>query len=177
MRDPGGPDISEQIRRILLNVENRDMSPVTELMLYEAARAQLVHEQILPALNQGNIVICDRYTDSTATYQGYGRGLSADLIRQANTIGSLGIFPDRTFFLDIDWTESIHRRSRDKKTADRMERNAQTFFKNIRSGYEALCSTEPGRLMKLDGTKPVHILEQIILKEVLLIIENKQEKG
>ncbi|NQT26635.1 dTMP kinase [candidate division KSB1 bacterium] len=177
VRDPGGPYISEQIRSILLNVKNDGMSPTTELLLYEASRAQLVHEQIQPALEQGAIVVCDRFTDSTITYQGHGRGLSTDLIRKANDIGSLGIYPDRTFFLDIDWDESTRRRSKDNKVADRMESNAHTFFENIRSGYEMLCEEEPDRIVKLNGKQSVETLEQNILSDVLLIIDNKQEKG
>jgi len=177
VRDPGGPEISEQIRHILLNVDNKGMSPITELLLYEAARAQLVHEKIQPALLEGSIVVCDRYTDSTTAYQGFGRGLSIDLIRRANDIGSLGIYPDRTYFLDIDWHESLRRRKMDNKEADRMESNAQTFFERIRSGYLRLCAEEPDRMVKLDGCQSVENLEQNILKDVLFIMDNKQEKG
>jgi dTMP kinase len=177
VRDPGGPEISEQIRNILLNIRNTGMSPITELLLYEAARAQLVHEQIRPALERGDMVVCDRFTDSTLAYQGYGRGLSINLIRKANEIGSQGVYPDHTFFLDIDRKESLRRRARDKKIADRMESNEQAFFDKIRSGYTILCAEEPDRVIRLNGTLPIEKLEQIILKDVLSIINRKKENG
>lgn len=177
VRDPGGPEISEQIRGILLNVQNSGMSSVAELMLYEAARAQLVHEKIRPALESGAVVVCDRFTDSTLAYQGFGRGLPVDLVREANAMGSLGIRPDRTFFLDIDWDESLRRRRKIQKTADRMESNARTFFDAIRNGYLKLCREEPERAVKLDGARSVEILERIIRNDVLKWIADKQEKG
>ncbi|HDQ43958.1 MAG TPA: dTMP kinase [bacterium] len=176
VRDPGGTGVSEEIRRILLNPQHASMSPVTELLLYEAARAQLVSEVILPALKEGKIVISDRFTDSTTAYQGHGRALPPDRVEEANRTGALDLLPDRTYFLDIDWEESCLRRERESKVSDRMENNAHAFFERVRNGYREIAKKNPGRVLLLEGKKPREILEQEIRQDVIDILRI-EEKG
>ncbi|MCK5147813.1 dTMP kinase [bacterium] len=160
LRDPGGTQISEAIRNILLDLRHNAMDSVTELLLYEAARSQVVAEKIKPALSRGDIVICDRFYDSTTAYQGYGRGLSLELIGKANDIGSHGITPHRTYILDIPWDESLKRRAGTK--ADRLESEARQFYADIREGYRKMTDAAPERFLWLDGTASPDQLEQTI---------------
>lgn len=177
IRDPGGPEISEQIRGILLNRDNHKMAPVTELLLYQAARAQLVSEKILPALKQGHIVISDRFFDSTVAYQGYGRNLDLDMINRANRLGSLDVTPNRTYYLDIEYKESLRRRTADGKTADRMENNGEAFFQTIRSGYIKTAEQQSQRILQLDGSLSVQTLSRQILEDLLPRLPKPQEMG
>ncbi len=170
VRDPGGPAISEEIRHILLNIQNAGMSPETELLLYEAARGQLVYETIIPALKAGKIVLSDRFFDSTTAYQGYGRSLPLEIIEKANGIGSVNISPDRTYLLDIDWETSRHRQQKAGKVSDRMESNAHTFFDRVRSGYLEIAVQNKSRILKLDGTNSVSVLEHQIQDDVINIL-------
>ncbi|MCJ7811784.1 dTMP kinase [bacterium] len=174
VRDPGGPTVSEKIRNILLDQRYNSMTPLTELFLYEAARSQLISEIIKPALKRGEIVLSDRFTDSTTAYQGYGRLLSKTLIESINQWACNNTFPDRTYILDIPWEESIHRRSHLVKKADRMEKEEVDFFHKVQQGYKTIAKKEPQRILLLDGTKNARYLEQEILNDVLLIIGNMQ---
>ena len=168
LRDPGGTAISEAIRAILLDKAHGAMDPVTELLLYQAARSQMTAQSIRPALESGQIVICDRFTDSTTAYQGHGRGLDSSLIAQANAIGSLGLRPDRTYVLDIPWEESLRRRR--GGLADRMESEAEAFYDRIRQGYNHIAKTDPQRVRLLDGCQSPEHLEQIIRDDVLNLV-------
>jgi len=135
LRDPGSTTISEQVRNILLDTVNHKMGAHAELLLYEAARAQMVHEFIQPALTRKRLVLLDRFYDSTTAYQGYGRDLPLETVERANRIGSVGIVPDLSFFIDIGWEESIRRKSHDHADRDRLEKEDQTFFEKVRRGY------------------------------------------
>ncbi len=150
-RDPGTDDIAEIIRNILLDPQNR-IDPVTEILLYAAARSALVTKKIDPALQDGQVVICDRFYDSTSAYQGKGRGLSADLIRQLNLIGSHGRVPDLTFFLDIDIETGLKRLDR-QGSRDRMESETIQFKERVRRGFLELAAAEPERFHTVDGTR------------------------
>ncbi len=152
-RDPGSTLISEQIRDILLSAKNHGMSPIAELLLYEAARAQIVAECIRPALDKKQIVIMDRFYDSTTAYQGYGRGIQPDTIHRANLIATNGLAPDITFFIDVTWEESCRRKGRDAR--DRMESEGQAFFDRIREGYLLIAKSEPERIIVIDGQRPI----------------------
>ncbi len=147
------------------------MHPVTELLLYESARAQLVEEIIRPQIQKGGIVICDRFTDSTFAYQSCGRGLDADMIKTGNQLASGGLEPHITFWLDIDWETSINRRTLSGKIPDRMENQKRTFFEKVRNGYQALADDNPDRIVKLDGSRSVEDLEQIIQDTVLQLMD------
>jgi len=145
VREPGSTEISEQIRRIILDTQNTAMTDVTEALLYAASRAQLVREVIKPALKRGELVICDRYVDSSIAYQGYGRGLSADLIKQINAPAVDGCMPDLTIFLDLSPEHSW----RTYRTADRLEQESDDFFRKVYNGFVDEISTSSGRIVPI----------------------------
>jgi dTMP kinase len=163
-RDPGGTPIGKQIREMLLDRENGRMARVTEVFLYEASRAQLVSEVIRPALAAGRIVLCDRFTDSTLAYQGYGRGLDRDLIRQLNGLATGGLCPDLTFFLDLPPEAGLERiREREPGArGDRIEIEVLAFHQAVRRGYLAIAAGEPERVIVLEATRGMaEIAEEI----------------
>jgi dTMP kinase len=162
MRDPGGTEVSEQIRTILLSIHNT-IDPVAELLLYEAARAQLVAEKIRPALENNMTVLVDRFYDSTTAYQGYGRGIPLGYIEQANEIATGGLKPDLTFFIDITWEEAS-RRNR-LAAADRMESEDHLFFGRIRNGYIQIVQENSKRVKLIDGSQSVEAIERKIFEE------------
>jgi len=147
-REPGGTPISEKIRRVLLDPRNKDMDVVSEMLLYMAARAQVVKKIILPALKKGEIVICDRFLDATLAYQGYAGGIDIKLIRQIGKLVTSGISPDVTFLLDIDTKKGLARAG---KTKDRIERKPFLYHENVRRGYLAIARREPGRVKVLSA--------------------------
>ncbi|MDR1712750.1 MAG: dTMP kinase [Coriobacteriales bacterium] len=144
LREPGGTPIGEAIRAVLLNPANTALDITAELLLYEAARAQLVSEVIKPALAQGGIVLCDRFTDSTLVYQGIARGLGLEAVRRANQIGSQGLTPDRTIVLVNDPEVALSRAARDG--ADRLEAEGLSFHRQVYAGFEQLAAAEPQRV-------------------------------
>jgi len=145
-REPGGTSIAEALRRIILNPKNR-ISKVTEVLLYEAGRAQHTLELILPALQDGKTVICERYTDATLAYQGYGRKLDIRMVKELNRIASSGLQPDLTILLDLDVREGLNRvRKISRGRMDRMERESIRFHERVRKGYLEIASREPGRV-------------------------------
>jgi dTMP kinase len=156
LREPGGTRISEAIRGVLLDKKLKEMSPITELLLYLAARAQIVHEKILPALKLGKVVICDRFEDSTRAYQGFGRKISLEAIEEASKLVRGDLKPDLTFVLDIDIAKGLKRGGRH----DRIEREALSFHERVRRGFLALAKKEPRRMVVLDTSKPVEIVSQ-----------------
>ena len=144
LRDPGSTEISERIRASLLAPEGEGMVHACELMLFEAARAQLTREVIMPALERGAVVVCDRYCDSTFAYQAAGRGLSEQLVRDANAMGSCGLAPDRTIVFDLEVDESFERATR--HGTDRMELDGEPFQQRVREGFLRLAAEEPERV-------------------------------
>jgi dTMP kinase len=153
LREPGGTPISERIRNILLDKKNLELTDRAELLLFSASRAQLVASVIRPALARGEIVICDRYYDSTTAYQGAGRGLPMDAVRTINTFATGGLAPDLTLFIDIPVDEIERRRAAAGKGFDRMEAAGREFFQRVRDGYCALAAAEPDRFVRIDGTR------------------------
>lgn len=153
VREPGGTELSEMIRSILLNPDVH-MHPVTELLLFSAARSEVVATRVKPLLEQKVIVIMDRFYDSTVAYQGFGRGsLPINEINKLNTIAAHSIQPDVTFFLDIDVHCATERRSANGGTADRIERAGQAFYERVRDGFNYL-SEQNGRFQTIDATRP-----------------------
>jgi len=151
-REPGGTSIAEALRRIILNPKNRVLK-VTELLLYEAGRAQHTSELILPALREGKTVVCERYTDATLAYQGYGRKLDIRIVKELNKIASSGLKPDLTILLDLDVKEGLRRVLKvSGGRMDRLERESVGFHERVRKGYLEIASREPGRV-KLIGVK------------------------
>jgi len=144
LREPGGTAIGEQIRAILLDPANKELTAMSELLLYEAARAQLVTEQILPALARGSVVLCDRYLDSTAAYQGYGRQIEQQIVTTANQLGSLGVLPDRTLVLIDDLNEALFRAR--ELGADRLEAESDDFHQRVHNGFLVLAEQQAERI-------------------------------
>jgi dTMP kinase len=165
-RDPGGTSIGKQIRGILLDRDNSRMAAMAELLLYEASRAQLVHEVLLPALAEGRIVLCDRFTDSSVAYQGFGRGLALDLIARLNALATDGLRPHLTFLLDLDpavgLARATRRGTRLREPQDRIEEEQLAFHQRVRAGYRTIAAAEPHRVAVLDASAgPAEITEEI----------------
>lgn len=157
-REPGGTPLSEKIRSILIDKDNRGMVRECEAFLYLASRAQLMREFILPTLEEGGIVLCDRFSDATIAYQGYGRDISIELLKKMDTFATGGRKPDLTFILDLSVEEAIRRRKKMGKESDRLESEKREFFEKVRSGYLTLAREEPERIYMLDGTMKVETL-------------------
>jgi dTMP kinase len=169
--EPGGTPIGRQIRRILLDAANRDLAPMTELLLMFAARAQNVEQWILPALKEGKIVLSDRFTDSTLAYQGAARGLGAEIVRQVDRIACHGLVPDLTICVDVDTETGLaraHRRNRDSAEMDesRIDREAVEFHRKVRDAYFALAVSEPKRVRMIDGNKAPELVAESVWAEV-----------
>ncbi|MFH1006870.1 MAG: dTMP kinase [Candidatus Latescibacterota bacterium] len=166
-REPGGTALSERIRAIVLDGNTEGMTRWTELLLMMASRAQHTEEVILPALRQGKVVVCDRYSDSTVAYQGGGRGLDLETIAVLNRIAALGLAPDLTILLDVSVAEAARRRGHALIAQDRMEQETSDFHQRVRTGYLELARRDPGRFLVLDGTMPVAAIEEQIGKRVM----------
>lgn len=147
--EPGASRIARQIRQVLLDPSNSEMSSTAEMLLYFAARAQNASELIRPALSRGAIVISDRFTDSTIAYQGYARGLGEALVRQLHEIACPGLAPNLTILLDIDPALSSQRR----RGGDRLENEPDDFRAKVREGYLRLAASEPDRIQRIDGAQ------------------------
>ncbi len=156
-REPGGTPIGDQVRKILLDPANAALDPKSELLLYAAARAQHLAELIAPALAAGRIVLCDRFSDATLAYQGFGRGLSLDLIGELDRIVTTGMRPDLTVLLDIDAASGLERaRGRNRRSgleAEARFENEELFFhERVRRGYLELAKGDPGRFRIIDAS-------------------------
>ena len=161
-REPGSKGLGEKVREILLNYDG-DVSPVCESFLFLADRAQNVDCLIKPALEEGTIVICDRHTDSSVAYQGYGRGLDVDRIKMLNNIATSGLKPDLTIVLDVDVETSQKRVGAEK---DRMESAGMEFFERVRKGYLEIAKQEPERVKVVDSTQTIEEIHKEILELV-----------
>ena len=154
LREPGGTLISEKVRDILLDTDHIEMYPNTELLLYSAARSQLVHQIIIEELKRGIYIIADRFFDSTTTYQGYGRNIDIGFIQKLNHFVTSGLTPFKTFFIDISPTEAERRSQLYDEKKDRMESESIEFYQKIRNGYLKLEENEPERFIKINGELP-----------------------
>lgn len=150
LREPGGVKISEQIRAILLDPANAEMGDVCELLLYEAARAQLVHQVIRPALAAGKTVICDRFYDSTTAYQAFADGLDRGMVSQANELAVDGCRPDLTLVFDLPVEDALRRRS-GREAEDRLELKGMEFQERVAAGFRAVAADEPDRVKLIDA--------------------------
>lgn len=165
-REPGGPEVSERIRDVLLD-PLLTVPPVTELMLYFAGRAASVDLVLRPALERGRLVVCDRYSDSTTAYQGYGRGLPLGPLLRANTLATGGLIPDLTVLMDLDPAEGMRRMGLSGRELDRIEMEHIDFHRRVRRGYLELALREPGRFLIVDGLAGEEEQDAVILEEVL----------
>lgn len=171
-REPGGCPIADKIRSILLDAGNRGIAPLTELFLYSAARAQHVSDVILPALKQGKIVLCDRFTDATIAYQGAGRGIEQETVKTLNLTACNGLTPDLTVLIDCDPIIGLERaRHRIETTRgpreERFELEAMEFHQGVRKAYQALARSEPDRFITVDGSGNIEEISQAIVLQVL----------
>ena len=171
--EPGGTVIGSQIRKILLDSSNKSLHPIAELLLYFASRAQNVQQSILPALQRGKIIICDRFTDSSLAYQGFGRGLGEQVITDLHRIACGTLTPDLTFFLDIDVETTLERAHRRNRTLDRqqatqtrMDEQEVSFYRKVRRGYRTLARREPERFRLIDGRRDAEVVAARIWKTV-----------
>lgn len=159
IREPGGTPFSEQIRQILLS-KSFSAGSIAELLLFEASRAELVKDVIIPALSNNTVVICDRFTDSTIAYQGYGRRLPLKIIKNLNIFVTKGINIKRTYLLD-NCIEVMEKRSR-LRTKDRIESENINFHKRVKKGFLTIAKREPERILIIDSSKEIHEIHEII---------------
>ena len=162
IREPGGTVISEKIRSLLLDKNHMKMTDVCEVLLYSAARHQLVSEKIQPALKKGIFVIADRYVDSTTAYQGYGRQIPMPFIKQLNMIATEDLMPSITFYLDINMDTLNKRKKASGAKIDRLESQKDLFYERIRKGYLKIADKKRSRIVILDGTFSVEQLKKEI---------------
>lgn len=153
-REPGGTPLADEIRSLLLSSRSESVFPETELLLYEAARAQHVRSVILPALASGQAVLCDRFCDATSAYQGFSRGIEAVRVDWLNAFASAGVVPDLTFLLDVSPEDGFVRVHGRGMLPDRMEAESLEFHRQVREGYLRLQAAEPARILRVDGARP-----------------------
>lgn len=171
-REPGGTTVGQSIRRLLLTPDPDAMiHDTTELLLYAADRAQHVQAFIQPALAEGSLVLCDRYTDSTVAYQGYGRGLDLALINQLNAIATGGLQSDVTLWLDVE-VELGLQRTKDRGGLDRLEQASLDFHQRVRSGFQALAKQHPDRIVRIEANLPE---DQVAQQIQAVILERLQQ--
>ncbi len=165
-REPGGTPIGDQVRAVLLtNLENTDMHPRTEILLFLAARAQLVEQVIRPAAQAGKVVICDRYADSTLAYQGYGHGADRDLLRRLLDFATGGLWPDLTLLLDLDPEEGLKRKKLGGEW-NRLDAYTLAFHQRVRAGYLELAARDPARWVVVDAARPAEQVQAEIRRAV-----------
>lgn len=166
-REPGGTSIGDQVRDILMRMDNTAMHPRTETLLFCSARAQIVEEVIRPALAAGQVVISDRYADSTLAYQGYGHGNDLEALRNLLQFATGGLKPDLTLLLDVDAETGLQRRQKSGGEWNRMDAYAMAFHQRVRQGYLSLAMAEPERWVILDARQPSEMV-QSTLREIVL---------
>ena len=162
--EPGGTSLGNKLGRWLKWTDDRDISPLTELLLFNASRAQLVTEIIRPNLESGITVICDRYADSTTVYQGYGRGLDLETVKAINNVATQGLKPDLTVLLNIPVIAGLARKKGERH--DRFEQEETAFHQRIREGYLKLAADDPERWLIIDASQSKAKVEQIIWRKV-----------
>ncbi len=168
-REPGGTKVGEKIRQILLHSKNANISDLTELFLFEANRSQIVEEVIRPALANKKIVICDRFSDATLSYQGYGGKVPIELVKALNKIATKGLEPDLTIVLDIDADTGLRRAK--AKGIDRMEEKKAPYHRRVRTGYLKLAKKNPLRIKVVKVTDSVEKTQGHVRREVELVIQ------
>lgn len=167
-REPGGVDIAEKIRQVILDPDHTSMDAKTELLLYIASRRQHLVERVLPALAAGKVVLMDRFIDSSVAYQGYGRGLSVEDIEWLNQFATDGLKPDLTLYFDLDVEEGLARIARNhEREVNRLDLEGLELHYKVRKGYLALAEKEPERIVKIDASQSF----EAVLADVLTILE------
>ncbi len=166
-REPGGTSIGDQIREVIMSMKNKSMNPRTEILLFCAARAQIVSEVIRPQLEKGVVVISDRYADSTLAYQGYGHGLDLKVLRGILDFATGGLTPDLTLLLDVDVETGLSRRQQGGGEWNRLDDYALAFHRRVRAGYLELAAAEPQRWVRIDASQAPQIVQQLMQEAVL----------
>lgn len=166
LREPGGTSIGDQIREVLHDLRNTEMHARAEILLYNAARAQIVEQRIKPHLAAGGIVLCDRFADSTLAYQGYGRMLNLADVRHIVSFATQNLKPDLTLYLDIDVEAGLARRRTGGGEWNRMDDQTVEFYRRVREGYRALMTEAPQRWVSIDAAREVSEVQRDILVEV-----------
>jgi dTMP kinase len=170
--EPGGTPISLKIRELLLSHDSREMDPITELLLYNAARVQHIREVIAPALTRGDIAISDRFSDSTLAYQGYGRGIDRQVIDALDAVATGCMRPDLTLILDVD-VETGLRRNKEMKKNDRIELEDVTFHQKVRRGFHEIASAEPERIRIISCSDSIEAVHEAIKKAVIPYLKKR----
>jgi len=165
-REPGGTPIGDQIRSVLFDMKNTDMRPRTEILLFQASRAQIVEQVIRPCLERGEIVLCDRYADSTLAYQGYGHRVDLDELRTVVQFATAGLKPDLTLLLDVEVEVGLKRKVAASEW-NRLDAYDLDFHRRVRQGYHEMALAEPKRWVVIDATQPPEEV-QAVLREVVL---------
>ena len=167
-REPGGTAIAEAIRQILLTAaSNEPVTPRTEALLILAARCQHVTHLIMPALQRGTVVLCDRFSDSTFAYQGFARGLDLQWLRAANDVATGGLTPDLTVVLDLPVSVGLARRRADREQQNRLDRETERFHRKVRRGFLALAAEEPGRMKIVNANRPAQVVRDALTEIVI----------
>lgn len=164
-REPGGTVISEKIREIILDKDHMEMDDMTEALLYAASRAQHTAEFILPNIDKGKIVICDRYVDSSVVYQGYARELGIDRVESINAYATQGTVPNMTILLDLPAEIGLARK-KNQKALDRLELQADSFHLKVNEGYKILAKRHPERIVCVDATQSIEAIHAVIVKAI-----------
>jgi dTMP kinase len=172
-REPGGTRLSEEIRRLLLDPQFSEMAASTEALLYAAARSQLVGEVILPALESGSVVLCDRFVDSSLAYQGYGRGLGLDLLRTVNAFALVGLGAFYTIVIDLQPEQGMRRFA--TRESDRLEQESVSFHRRVRDGYRALAAAAPERIRVVDGSGTPDAVQARVWAHVAALLEDGEQ--
>ncbi|MDT3428786.1 dTMP kinase [Paenibacillus forsythiae] len=169
-REPGGIEIAEKIRSIILDPAHTAMDARTEALLYAASRSQHLAERVEPALKEGLIVLCDRFVDSSLVYQGYARGLGMEEVRAINQFATGGRTPDLTFYLDIEPEVGLGRISANgEREFNRLDMESLAFHRKVREGYQMIAQADPARIVTLDANRPLHVIE----RELVSTLEHK----
>ena len=172
-REPGGTPIGDQIRQVLVRMENKELHPRTEILLFLAARAQLVEQLIKPALRDGKIILCDRYGDSTLAYQGYGHGLDLDKLRQMLDFATDHLKPDLTILLDLDVKTGLMRKKAEDEW-NRLDAYEVLFHERVRQGYLQLAAEEPERWRVVDASQGIDTVQEDLFQIILDALTNHQ---
>lgn len=174
-REPGGTRISEQIRNVIHDVDNKTMLPITEALLYSAARGQHVAEIIRPALERGEMVISDRFAASTMAYQGYGHGLDLEMLTRITALVTLGLSPDLIIFLDLDVSAGLARKQQDfrqgKGEWNRMDQQTIDFHRAVRRGYIEMAASDPARWLVIDASRSIKDVHCEIVRRLVTILD------
>jgi dTMP kinase len=177
-REPGGTAISDKIRALVLDPEHKEMHDLTEVLLYAASRAQHVHEKIIPALEEGKVVLCDRFVDASLAYQGFGLGLGEERVLQVNNIATSGLVPHRSYFVDVSPQVGKERMKARYGTEnlDRIEQKDLSYHERVREGFAQIFSRQAERIVRINGEQSPDAVFEEIVKDLDQLLSNHKKK-